>query len=111
MEKFGLFDLMEKFNAASNGKNDFSKSNASPVEESAKTTGATKPSLKDPDFSVPPQYAMNSKMTAYVKRHDELKANISETSKRTRGRKKKTTSNPIPNPSADDSPTAIKSDA
>lgn len=110
MEKFGLFDLIEKFNAASNGKNDFSKSNASPIRESSTTSAATRPNLKDPDFNVPPQYAMNSKMTAYVKRHDELKASIRATVNRPRGRKKKNASIQIPRPTATDSPNVTESD-
>lgn len=86
MEKFGLFDLIDKFNAASSGKNDFSeskKTEAAP-QKPAKTTDSV---LKDPDFTAQPQYMMNAKMTAYMKRHEKLLAEIK--SKNDVGREKK----------------------
>lgn len=87
MEKFGLFDLIDKFNSASSGKNDFSKTR--PEEQTEQKKSATGESvLKDPDVSAPPQYMMSAKMAAYMKRHDEL---IAQIPKRTvkRGRKPK----------------------
>lgn len=86
MEKFGLFDLIDKFNSASVGKNDFSETRAEPKKGQEKC--APESALKDPDFGAPPQYLMSVKMAAYIKRHDELAAQVKK--KRTnRGRKPK----------------------
>ncbi|MBQ8726789.1 MAG: hypothetical protein IJY84_06795 [Clostridia bacterium] len=79
MEKFGLFDLIDKFNAVANGKNDFSKPafNAHgnpPAKETAdeKGTGEKQSKLVDPQIFPPAQYLMNAKMLDFNKKHDEF---------------------------------------
>ena len=87
MEKFGLFDLIDKFNSASSGKSDFFKTR--PDEKSErKKSAAGESALKEPDISAPPQYMMSAKMAAYMKRHDELVAQIPKRTVK-RGRKPK----------------------
>lgn len=86
MEKFGLFDLIDKFNSASSGKSDFSKTQPKAQTEPKKSADSSV--LKEPDVSAPPQYMMSAKMTAYMKRHEELLAQIPKKSVR-RGRKPK----------------------
>ena len=70
MEKFGLFDLIDKFNAQANGKRDL---------KGASANGNTTPPKPDdgkadtePHSFVPTHYAMNMKMLDFCKRHDEL---------------------------------------
>ena len=82
MEKIGLFDIIDKFNSAASGKNDFSAAKARQQNDN-------KPALKDPDDFAPPQYMMNAKMLAFMKRHDELVAAVPPRAPKKRGRKKK----------------------
>ncbi|MBE5742635.1 MAG: hypothetical protein E7360_04900 [Clostridiales bacterium] len=70
MEKFGLFDLIDKFNASANGKNDFAK-----APQTEKNDGAVS-SLVDPKITAPPQYLMNAKLFDFCKKHDELSKRI-----------------------------------
>lgn len=65
MEKFGLFDLIDKFNAAARGKSEFS---AEEKSEDLKRESL----LKDPETTAPPQYMLNAKTLAFIRRHDEL---------------------------------------
>ena len=87
MEKFGLFDIIDKFNSASKGENDFSKSERKTDKQ---PTADNRSLLKDPDDFAPPQYAMNAKMQAFIRRHDELVAAVPKPEKKKRGRKKST---------------------
>lgn len=87
MEKFGLFDIIDKFNSASKGENDFSKSKRAADKQ---TPVDNRSLLKDPDDFAPPQYAMNAKMQAFIRRHDELVAAVPKPEKKKRGRKKST---------------------
>lgn len=87
MEKFGLFDIIDKFNSASKGENDFAKSERQPAKQPPTDNRGL---LKDPDDFTPPQYAMNAKMQAFIRRHDELAAAAAKAEKKKRGRKKKT---------------------
>lgn len=86
MEKFGLFDIIDKFNSASKGENDFSKSERKTEKQ---PTADNRSLLKDPDDFAPPQYMMNAKMLAFMKRHDELVAAVPPRAPKKRGRKKK----------------------
>ena len=82
MEKIGLFDLIDKFATTKTDEKSFrpaenstradmqsargDKQNARPASES----------MHDPDFGVQPQYMMNLKMQAFLKRHENLKAEV-----------------------------------
>lgn len=99
MEKFGLFDLIDKFNAVANGKNDFSKSKAEPQNRQGGLNGGKKndlgygdygdrgnggnngdgkdsanaqAKLVDPQIFPPAQYMMNAKLRDFNKKHDEF---------------------------------------
>ena len=96
MEKFGLFDLIDKFNAVANGKNDFSKSKAEPQNRQGGLNGGKKndlgygnggdrgdfgdgkdsapvqSKLVDPQIFPPAQYMMNAKLRDFNKKHDEF---------------------------------------
>ena len=81
MEKFGLFDLIDKFNAVANGKNDFSKPQPNtpqkPLNNGASHAEKVSSSiLVDPKLSIPPQYAMNAKLYDFCKKHDETSMKI-----------------------------------
>ena len=86
MEKIGLFDLIDKFNSAASGKNDFSAAKARQQNDNKPAENGF--TLKDPDDFAPPQYAMNAKMQAFIRRHDELVAAVPKPEKKKRGRKK-----------------------
>ena len=73
MEKFGLFDLIEKFNSVANGKTEFSKKEKS---EPQKTAQNTKSNLVDPQITPPVHYLMNGKMLDFCLKHDEFKRKI-----------------------------------
>ena len=70
MEKFGLFDLIDKFNAQANGKRDLkgatSNGNSSPPKADDSKVDT------EPHSLVPVHYAMNARMLDFCKRHDEL---------------------------------------
>ena len=60
MEKIGLFDIIDKFNSAASGKNDFSATKARQQNDNKPAENGF--ALKDPDDFAPPQYMMNAKM-------------------------------------------------
>lgn len=76
MEKFGLFDLIDKFNLAQNGKNDFAKKSPNPKAdgEISKPTS----NLIDPQILPPSHYLMNTKMQDFIKKHDALSKKIDQ---------------------------------
>ena len=71
MEKIGLFDLIDKFATNNSSGKTFS---TSPQEEKKAQQKSDGYNLKNPDFGAQPQYMMNSKMQAFIKRHEALKA-------------------------------------
>ncbi len=72
MEKFGLFDLIDKFSETAKGTSSFSKTDKK-TENADKNSGSV---LKNPDFGGQPQYMMNAKLNAFVTRHDALARKI-----------------------------------
>lgn len=89
MEKFGLFDLIEKFNSQQNGKTDFA--------EKPKTDGGSV--LVPPSYGAPNQVLMNEKTKAYFNRHDQLKREIlASSSKKPKNHKAKPTDALSPRP-------------
>jgi hypothetical protein len=73
MEKFGLFDLIDKFNSVASGKNDFNKVEKKPT--STKVEEST--TFIDPQIFTPQHYLMNAKLLAFHKKHDETLKKIS----------------------------------
>lgn len=73
MEKFGLFDLIDKFNAVANGKNDFVKDAHTPKQPNSNND---KFQLVDPKIPTPTQYLMNAKMLDFCKKHDQISKKI-----------------------------------
>ena len=71
MEKIGLFDLIDKFATNNSSGKTFS---TSPQEEKKAEQKSDGYNLKNPDFGAQPQYMMNAKMQAFIKRHESLKA-------------------------------------
>lgn len=71
MEKIGLFDLIDKFAANGSGGKTFS---AAPQEDKKPEQKNDGYNLKNPDFGAQPQYMMNAKMQAFIKRHETLKS-------------------------------------
>ncbi len=69
MEKFGLFDLIDKFNSVANGKKEFDKHSQAEQPPQEKKVGSR---LTDPQLPPPSQYMMNAKMLAFCKRHDDF---------------------------------------
>ncbi len=76
MEKFGLFDLIDKFNAVASGKNDFAKPSSPPQKE--ETSKDNNSNLVDPKLPSPTQYVMNAKLLDFCSRHDNLSKKILE---------------------------------
>ncbi len=76
MEKFGLFDLIDKFNLAQNGKNDFAKNTPNPKAERDDSKSSS--GLIDPQILPPSHYLMNSKMQDFVKKHDAISKKIDQ---------------------------------
>ena len=103
MEKFGLFDLIDKFNAVANGKNDFAKrkdnssqptnqngggnggnggnsgangGNGSANGGNGNGCGSPQQKLVDPQIFPPPQYMMNAKLRDFNKKHDEFSRRV-----------------------------------
>ena len=73
MEKIGLFDLIDKITTPSSGGKSFDnppKSQPSRPQNREKENET----LRDPDFGAQPQYMMNAKMQAFIKRHEALKS-------------------------------------
>ncbi|MBR1867191.1 MAG: hypothetical protein IJ800_01225 [Clostridia bacterium] len=88
MEKFGLFDLIEKFNASAKGKNDLSQARSVDDNVQAKNKSDLLRSI-----NVPAQYAMNKKMEDFINKHDaislQIDKNLTKTKKRGRPPKKR----------------------
>ncbi len=81
MEKIGLFDLIDKFTTPERTEKSFRAEPKPRPETPQPKTGET---LKDPDFGAQPQYLMNAKMQAFLKRHENLKAEIPAAPKKKR---------------------------
>lgn len=83
MEKFGLFDLIDKFNAVANGKNDFAKRKVETQNSqndsklgNATPTDSAQNKLVDPQIFPPAQYIMNAKLRDFNKKHDEFSRRV-----------------------------------
>lgn len=82
MEKIGLFDLIDKIASPKTDEKSFRPAENPPRADGNGARGgnqnvrAASESMHDPDFGVQPQYMMNSKMLAFLKRHENLKADI-----------------------------------
>ncbi len=74
MEKFGLFDLIDKLNLSQNGKKEFSKKETEQKQSDGNST--TKKGFTDPMIYPPVHYMMNEKMIDFCKKHDEFKKTI-----------------------------------
>ena len=74
MEKFGLFDLIDKLNASANGKKELAKGNSS--QTASEENSKQKNELTAPLFYPPKHYMMNEKMIDFCKKHDEFKKTI-----------------------------------
>ncbi|MBR2337458.1 MAG: hypothetical protein IKA61_05905 [Clostridia bacterium] len=73
MEKIGLFDLIDKFNAAARGKNELEKKQST----TASPEGAPASSkFTDPKIIPPKHYLMNAKMQDFCIKHDEFAKKI-----------------------------------
>ena len=75
MEKLGLFDLIEKFNAQANGKRNLVSSPQKDV--STQKTTDEKEEIQ-PLNLVPTHYAMNVKLQEFYKKHDSLSKQINK---------------------------------
>lgn len=83
MEKFGLFDLIDKFNAVANGKNDFAKRKEETQNSqndsklgNGNPTAPLQNKLIDPQIFPPAQYIMNAKLRDFNKKHDEFSRRV-----------------------------------
>lgn len=82
MEKIGLFDLIDKIASPKTDEKSFRPAENPPRADGNGTRGdkqnvrSASESMHDPDFGVQPQYMMNSKMLAFLKRHENLKADV-----------------------------------
>ena len=82
MEKIGLFDLIDKIASPKTDEKSFRPAENPPRADGngargdKQTVRSASESMHDPDFGVQPQYMMNSKMQAFLKRHENLKADI-----------------------------------
>ena len=82
MEKIGLFDLIDKIASPKTDEKSFRPAENPPRADGNGARGdkqnarSASESMHDPDFGVQPQYMMNSKMQAFLKRHENLKADI-----------------------------------
>jgi len=72
MEKFGLMDIINKFNETASGKSNFNEA----PSETVKPKGNGGNILKDPDCLEPAQYKMNARLQAFIARHDEISKRI-----------------------------------
>ena len=70
MEKFGLFDLIDKFNGVASGKNEFNKKQNPTLENPEETNQNSK--FINPLTPPPQHYLMNEKMLAFCTRHDDF---------------------------------------
>lgn len=82
MEKIGLFDLIDKIASPKTDEKSFRPAENPPRADGngargdKQTIRPASESMHDPDFGVQPQYMMNSKMLAFLKRHENLKADV-----------------------------------
>ena len=82
MEKIGLFDLIDKIASPKTDEKSFRPAENPPRADGNGARGdkqnvrPASESMHDPDFGVQPQYMMNSKMLAFLKRHENLKAEV-----------------------------------
>lgn len=83
MEKFGLFDLIDKFNAVANGKNDFAKRKVETQNSqndsklgNGNPTDSAQNKLVDPQIFPPAQYIMNAKLRDFNKKHDDFSRRV-----------------------------------
>lgn len=82
MEKIGLFDLIDKIASPKTDEKSFRPAENPPRADGNGARGdkqnvrPASESMHDPDFGVQPQYMMNSKMQAFLKRHENLKADV-----------------------------------
>lgn len=82
MEKIGLFDLIDKIASPKTDEKSFRPAENPPRADVNGARGdkqnvrSASESMHDPDFGVQPQYMMNSKMLAFLKRHENLKADV-----------------------------------
>lgn len=82
MEKIGLFDLIDKFATPKTDEKSFRPAENPPRADGSNARGdkqnvrPASESMHDPDFGVQPQYMMNLKMQAFLRRHENLKADI-----------------------------------
>lgn len=82
MEKIGLFDLIDKIASPRADEKSFRPAENPPRADGNGARGdkqnvrPASESMHDPDFGVQPQYMMNSKMLAFLKRHENLKADV-----------------------------------
>ena len=77
MEKFGLFDLIEKFGSTAAGKNEPAAKPSFDKAVSAKEISGT-----------PPQLTMNAKMREFISRHDETVKEILKAEAKKKKRRK-----------------------
>ena len=82
MEKIGLFDLIDKIASPKTDEKSFRpaenppRANGNGARGDKQNVRSASESMHDPDFGVQPQYMMNSKMLAFLKRHENLKADV-----------------------------------
>lgn len=82
MEKIGLFDLIDKIASPKTDEKSFrpaenpTRSDGNGARGDKQNVRSASESMHDPDFGVQPQYMMNSKMLAFLKRHENLKADV-----------------------------------
>ncbi|MBQ7373985.1 MAG: hypothetical protein IJW64_05440 [Clostridia bacterium] len=77
MEKFGLFDLIDKLSLSPNGKKEFAKKETEQTSNSQ--SQPVKSELTDTAVYPPKHYMMNEKMIDFYKKHDEFKKTICKT--------------------------------
>ncbi len=102
MEKIGLFDLIDKFATPKTDEKSFRPAENPPRADWSNARGgrqnvrSASETMRDPDFGVQPQYMMNAKMQTFLKRHENLKADVPPAPPKKRvGRTKKTDNKPI----------------
>ena len=79
MEKFGLFDLIDKLNSSASGKKEFKKGDSS--QSVSQENQNQKGGLVDPFIYPPKHYMMNEKMIDFCKKHDDFRNTILKESK------------------------------
>lgn len=79
MEKFGLFDLIDKLNLSAKGKKEFANNPSDKNNDDANQT--LKNGVNDPIIYPPQHYMMNEKMIVFCKKHEDFKQAIIKSSK------------------------------